>query len=617
MISARDLVLLPQPRKITARPGSVATGDIKQIVVRGNPAEALGAALQLQAAGRHYAGVNWTVRAGDASPDGAVSAVLELAPRAGLPAQGYRLSVTPRGVHLIASDAAGLFYGVMTLKQVLRQTGAALPACTMEDQPDFPSRGVMLDVSRDKVPTLETLFTLVEQLAEWKLNHLELYTEHTFAYRRHPEVWAEASPLTGEDILRLDAHCRAHHVELVPNQNSFGHMERWLKLPAYHELAESPDGYDTPWGTRSAHPSCLNPSDPRSLHLMAELHDELLAHFTSRKFNVGCDETWELGQGKSKALCAQRGHGRVYLDFLLKLHKLVRRQGRTMHFWGDIIIKHPELVAELPRDIVVLEWGYEANHPFGEHGAKFAATGLPFYVCPGTSSWNAISGRTENSLENLRNAAENGLRQGAVGFLNTDWGDNGHWQYLPVSYLGFASGAALSWCVKTNREADIRPALDRHVFEDAAGEMGHLAYDLGNAYLKAGHLPGNSSVIFHLLSNDTNWPIPKTVTVKTLGATRDFVETTAGRLGRARMNRPDATLVTDEFANVARLLVHACVRGQWRLKPPAKAGAVKAALAGDLRVILGEHRRLWMARNRPGGLQDSARRLETRLTDYA
>ena len=98
-----------------------------------------------------------------------------------------------------------------------------------------------------------------------------------------------------------------------------------------------------------------------------------------------------------------------------------------MQFWGDIILEHPQLVPELPRDVFALEWGYEADHPFAEHGALFSKAGIPFYVCPGTSSWNSIAGRTKNALENQLNAARSGLEHGAVGFLNTDWGDNGHW----------------------------------------------------------------------------------------------------------------------------------------------------------------------------------------------
>ena len=100
----------------------------------------------------------------------------------------------------------------------------------------------MFDVTRDRVPTLQTLFDLVDLLAGLKLNQLQLYTEHTFAYRGHEVVWQDASPITGEEVLTLDAYCRERYVELVPNQNSFGHMHRWLKHEEYVHLAESAEG---------------------------------------------------------------------------------------------------------------------------------------------------------------------------------------------------------------------------------------------------------------------------------------------------------------------------------------------------------------------------------------
>ena len=182
---------------------------------------------------------------------------ITLAPEEGIPAQGYRLRIADDGIDLVAGDAAGAFYGVMTLVQMLRQCEGVLPAGEIEDSPDFPSRGVMLDISRSKVPTLETLFGLVDLFSGWKINHLELYTEHTFAYENHREVWAQASPMTGEDILRLDAYCRERFVELVPNQNSFGHMHHWLELPRYNHLAECPDGFELTWQghTRQMPPS--------------------------------------------------------------------------------------------------------------------------------------------------------------------------------------------------------------------------------------------------------------------------------------------------------------------------------------------------------------------------
>jgi hexosaminidase len=611
-----ELVLLPTPRRMRDGQGILPLRHNARIVCQGEPQAVFPIAARLQEAVWETQGIQWNLWVGSAEGDPLAKVILTLEADASIPAQGYHLRITPEHAHLTAGDAAGLFYGVMTLRQILRQCAGELPCGEIDDHPDFPSRGVMLDISRDKVPTLETLFALVDELAEWKINHLELYTEHTFAYRQHREVWAQASPMTGEDILRLDAYCRERFIELVPNQNSFGHMHRWLKLPRYRHLAECPDGFDWPWGGHSDEPFSLDPTNPESLQFIAGLYEELLPHFSSCKFNVGCDETFDLGLGKSKGECERKGKGRVYLEFLLKIYDLVKRHGRTMHFWGDIIMEHPELVPELPKDVVALEWGYEAEHPFDAHGAKFAASGIPFFVCPGTSSWNTIVGRTDNCLGNLRNAAENGLKHGAIGYLITDWGDNGHWQYLPVSYLGFTAGAAYSWCYETNRDLNIMRALDTHVFRDDAEVMGRLVYDLGNAYQKIGHLVGNASVLFHFVHSSLTQPIPESVTEQTIRATMEYIRAVTEPLPRARMDRTDASLIVDEFANAVRMLLHGCRRALAVRTGIINTGSERHALATEMREILGEHRRLWVARNREGGLQDSTRVLEQRLAHY-
>ncbi|HTO24046.1 MAG TPA: family 20 glycosylhydrolase, partial [Spirochaetia bacterium] len=457
-----------------------------------------------------------------------------------LPAEGYRIRLDASGVEMVGADPAGLFYAEATLAQVKRQAAGerpagtpppgALPAGIIEDWPDYAVRGVMLDISRDKVPTMETLESLVELLSSLKVNHLQLYTEHTFAYSNHREVWAEASPMTADEIRRLDAYCRRRFVELAPNQNSFGHLERWLALPRYIGLSECPRGFDWPWGGRSEGPFSLDPSNPASLTLLEELFDELLPAFTSRRFNVGCDETFDLGQGRNRERCEREGKGRVYLQFLKEIHRRVTQRGCTMLYWGDIIMEHPELVPELPRDAIALEWGYESHHPFDEHGAKYRAAGVPWWVCPGTSSWNSFAGRTENCLGNLRAAARAGRQHGATGFLNTDWGDNGHWQFLPVSWLGLAAGAALSWCIGASEETDFASELDAHVFGDRAAVMGAAARDLGDAYLHTGARIHNESALFQVLRYPDRTAAPQGVTAGAVADTRAWIEAAAARL---------------------------------------------------------------------------------------
>ncbi len=373
MSSLAGIVYLPRPRDIRPSPGSFFPRPGMSIVLEGDAAEHLSIARRLQDAGERCLGMHWSIRAGAGNGAGEAPGISLSAPAAGLAPQHYRLAIAPGGVTISAGDAAGLSYAAATLVQVMGESRGPLPAGTIIDSPDFAVRGVMLDIARDRIPTMETLYRLVDELAAMKVNHLELYMEHSFAYRNHREVWAEASPVTGEEILLLDAYCRQRFVELVPNQNSFGHLARWLSLPRYAALAECPDGFDWPWGGRSRGPFSLDPSHPGSLALLEELFAELLPHFRSGLFNVGCDETVDLGKGKSRELCARRGKGRVYMDFLMEIHRRVSGHGKTMLYWGDIIMEHPELAPELPRDAIALEWGYEAAHPFEAHGSRFQA----------------------------------------------------------------------------------------------------------------------------------------------------------------------------------------------------------------------------------------------------
>ena len=508
--------------------------------------------------------------------------------------QRYRLTVTADGVQVEAADPAAAAYADRTLAQLVAQFGGALPCLTIDDWPDFPVRGVMLDVSRDKVPTMGTLRQLVDRLAGWKINQLQLYTEHTFAYADHKGVWEHASPITAEEIRELDAYCRDRHVELVPNQNSFGHMERWLKHPRYAPLAEAIDGADTPWGFRWDGPFSLCPTDPASLDFLAGLYAELLPNFTSRLFNVGCDETFDVGQGRSRADADRVGVTGVYLDFLRRVNDLVRGHDRTMMFWGDIILHHPERLAELPPHAIALNWGYEADHPFDKEAAAFAAAGVPFYVCPGTSTWNSIGGRTDNCLANLRNAAAAGRKHGAVGYLITDWGDNGHLQYLSTSYLGFMAGAAMSWCGETNVDTDWPAALDRFAFDGEA--LGRVSMDLGNLYQRVGKANANGSALFRLLVPSPMDAHPER------GITADRLhDLQLVLLEMIHGLQPPASLNAREQQQAAMLLLLCTAVGRHRLGLVAE----RPPVAWEVQ----NHRELWLARNRPGGLDDSCRRL--------
>ncbi len=276
--------------------------------------------------------------------------------------EGYALEISSGGVKIKLREAGGLRAATTTLRQLLRQFGRHLPCLKIRDWPDFARRGVMLDISRGRVPKLETLLDLAEKLADFKINELQLYTEHTFAYKKYKSVWQSWGALTGAEIRKLDARCRELGIDLVPNQNSFGHLRYFLEDPRLKKLGEisKPYACGGDEGVAAAflrRPTTLAPNHPGTLPFLRGLYDELLPNFSSSFFNIGGDETWDLGKGRSKKPCEVKGQGRVYVDFLKKIHHEISARGKRMMFWGDIILKASEADSRIAEECHRLELG--------------------------------------------------------------------------------------------------------------------------------------------------------------------------------------------------------------------------------------------------------------------
>ncbi len=360
--------------------------------------------------------------------------------------QSYALTITPTKAVLYADTASGLYYAVQTLRQLVRLYGDTLPALSIHDWPTLPFRGLMLDVSRRKVPTLDTLVKLTEELGHYKLNVLQLYTEHTFQFPRHPKIGAGCGSLSSEDILELDAVCRAQHVQLMPNLQSFGHARNTLKIPEYQHLAET----DALW--------TLSPAFEETYTLLDELFADMLPAFTSQTLNINCDETYDVGKGASKALADEIGVGRVYLNHILRVRELAARYGRRIQAWGDILLHHPELIGDVPDDVTLLDWRYAPADAYPTVKV-FAEAGRRFWVCPGVGSWNSIFPRLYGANINIRNYVRDGVEAGAEGMLNTEWGDAGHYQPLGLSWHGYVFGAVQGWTGGTTSDEDFDTAF--------------------------------------------------------------------------------------------------------------------------------------------------------------
>jgi hypothetical protein len=415
--------------------------------------------------------------------------------------EGYRITVSEVRNAVEVGSQAAVRYAWMHLQQLQGEDPTRTPCGILEDAPTFGRRAFMLDISRCKIPTKEGFRQWLQILAGLRYNELQLYMEHSFAYTGHSDVWKKASPLAPDDISWLQQEARHLGIELVPNQNCFGHFERWIRHEPYRKYAESPDGFVTPWGDQRKVGSVLKPDDA-SFAFVTSLLDELLPTFDSSRVNIGCDETFELGQGATRERCTKEGMGAVYAKFVQRIIQHVEtRHGMRPEFWGDIIIKHPEEINRISRKAVALCWGYEADSPFAEECAAFARSGLGFAVCPGTSSWRSFAGRTENMIANLRSATEAAFEWGAEGLVLTDWGDCGHLQQEPVSYPAMALCATLAWCGPMAGQQDAWDWCDDVAFSGRTGDTA-CWLEAGRVSEMTGVTPGNANLLFHWF----NWP---------------------------------------------------------------------------------------------------------------
>ncbi len=525
--------------------------------------------------------------------------------------ESYRIDIAGDGhVRIAAATHQGLQRARATMRQLRTQFGDRLPCLAIDDAPVISSRGVMFDASRCRVPTRDTMMAHVQLLADLKLNHLEYYTEHTFQYAGHEDIWRKASPMTAADIRAVDAAALAAGCVLGANQNCFGHMERWLRHEAYAGLAETLDEFDF-YGVKRRGPFSLCPVDPRALELVRDLLRQLLPNFTSGLVNIGCDETADVGWGRSAEAVrrAPGGTTDVFMDFVAQVAAEAREAGFTPMFWADVILRHPERVRDLPEDLVSLAWGYEPDSPFDTWCSRLAEAGRRFRVCPGTSSWRSITGRTSERRGNLAAATEAAMRFGAEGLMVTDWGDLGHRQQDVVALPGIAAAAAASWTGTS--ELDPR-TVSLHVFGDRTLRLASWLDELGDAdeSLRAiGGVPGvggaasrlrNATALFEDMhpsgaatalprDADSWWPVV------------DRLEGLSGRL-------PDGAHA--QWIEQARLSVETALfaarRGAVRREGRASMRRLAPRLAEELESLIERRRSLWLESFRPGGLDESS-----------
>jgi hypothetical protein len=445
-----QLKLIPQPKEVQLHSGSFRVKPTTKILVEfGHQAEDRIAAETLAEEIRDQSGlkISITGEKSDAKrkPSTIVLArlqdrrVKEFLASKGLKAdsigdQGYLLYSDRLHLIVAANTGQGLFYGVQTLRQLLRAEGHTLicPAVSIRDWPSMEWRGVQDDISRGPIPTEDYMKQQIRSLAAFKVNLFALYMEHVFDFASQPLVAPKEAALTPQEINGLVDYAKKLYITILPEQQTFGHLHNMLKYEIYSDVAERPHGH------------VLTPTKEQSYDIIKAMYADLVPLFPGPFLHIGGDETFELGRGQTAALAAQAGLGRVYLNHIQKVSAILQPYHKQLMFWGDIAVKYPQLLSILPKDMIAVPWDYDAKPSYENIIKPYRDADLRVVVAPGANNWNQVWPNLDVAYVNIRNFVRDGQKLGAMGMLNTTWNDDGESIY-GMAWPALVFGATAGW----------------------------------------------------------------------------------------------------------------------------------------------------------------------------
>lgn len=372
--------------------------------------------------------------------------------------EGYEITIDEATVNITANTPIGAFYAVQTLRQIFKHK--QIPCLYIKDEPDFKYRGFYHDVTRGRVPTVETIKSIIDNMAYYKLNSLQLYIEHTFEFKECKDILDKFGYLTAEEIKEIGAYCKQNFIDFIPSIATFGHLFEILQQEKYKHLRLAQECDNPNFWTLRAHHHTINPLLDESFEFIKSLIDQYLPLFESEYFNICCDETFDLKELEGENIDVAK----IYVDFVRKIIDHVTQKGKKVMMWADILLQHPETIDMLPNDVCFLNWEYSSKAQETKV-MKFSELKKQQIVCPSTRSWARLCEDVEGEEKNISLMTEYGYKHGAVGVLNTNWGDWGHPCPIELSAYGLVLGAAKSWSVNTEIDDKFYDAINFLLFE--------------------------------------------------------------------------------------------------------------------------------------------------------
>ena len=461
--------------------------------------------------------------------------------------ESYGLTITTTGGELRAASSAGLYYGAQTLCQLAEgaDQSASLPEVEIHDWPAFAYRGAMVDMSHGPLPTEDEVKRQLDFLARWKGNQYYFYNEASIQLEGYP-LLNPPGRFSQEAIRRIVAYGKARHIDVIPCLELYGHLHDLFRVEKYSGLADMPHGTE------------FDPRNPEVMPLLSDWARQFARLFPSPFVHIGFDETFQIEMTAHQS-AGIASPATLFIRQLAEAARLFQQQGKTVMAWGDIMVKFPEVMQQLPPGLIAIAWDYDPGPPehYEPRLGPLAAHHIPHLVASGVTSWNQISPDFARSFENIDDFLAVGRKSRALGLMNTTWTDDGQ-TLMRAEWPGIAYGAAAAWqSAPIDRRAFFANYARLTYPAAAAADMASVLDDLARSETAIQKVLDEDSML-HFWDNPLAPAMLKKCSdnQEALHQTRLLAEDAEERLDRARATGADAASVSSLLV-VSRMLDYA------------------------------------------------------------
>lgn len=347
-------------------------------------------------------------------------------------AEAYILEIDKNEITLKATTPKGLFYAAQSLIQLTEINNGDLQSCKIIDWPDMKIRGISDDISRGQVSTLDNFKRIISFISRYKMNTYMPYIEDMIEFKQFPNIGKNRGALTHSEIKEIIKFADEHFVEVIPVFQTLGHYENILCQEEFIELADFPGA------------ASLDVTNEKTYQFLETLLKEVFELFPSKYFHMGADESYDVGYGNSKTLVEQTSLAEVHANHYKRVYDICKKYDKEVMMYGDIILSHPEILEQIPKDITIVDWHYFPRFKYPST-RLFNEAGFNYIVSP--TVWNFNSAFPENFLAvpNIETFTSEGINDGSIGMINSCWGDYGAETFKELNLYGYAWSAQCSW----------------------------------------------------------------------------------------------------------------------------------------------------------------------------